>query len=136
MRQWLCHRHVAARGLVIALTGELIMGIAKPIVLLLALLGSASASAMLTWHTASVKMIYPYTGGNRFVLTLTSDHANCTNAQVPKYYYILVGESGVTTDDVKAFYSLSMLALAQDRQLTILFDDATSNCYVSAMRVE
>jgi hypothetical protein len=36
---------------------------------------------------------------------------------------------------VKAFYALSMFAMAQEKPLAFIFDDATSNCYVSAVKL-
>lgn len=112
------------------------MGIAKSIVFALVLLVSASSVATATWHTATVKAIYPYAGGSRFVLAFDAEHPNCTNAQTPrKYYYVLAGVNGVTAEDVKAYYALSMFAMAQEKPLAFIFDDATSNCYVSAMKL-
>jgi hypothetical protein len=112
------------------------MGIAKSIVFALMLLASTSAAATATWHTATVKAIYPYAGGSRFVLAFDAEHPNCTSTQTPrKYYYVLAGMNGVTADDVKAFYALSMFAIAQEKPLAFIFDDATSNCYVSAMKL-
>ena len=112
------------------------MGIAKSILFALALLISASAAATATWHTAVIKAIYPYAGGSRFVLAFDTEHPNCTSAQTPrKYYYVLAGVNGVTADDVKAFYALSMFAMAQEKPVAFIFDDATVNCYVSAIKL-
>lgn len=112
------------------------MGFAKSIVFALSLLSSTSAGATAIWHTSAVKAIYPYAGGIRFVLAFETDHPNCTNTQTPrKYYYVHSGVNGVTVDDVKAFYALSMLAMALEKPLTFLFDDATATCYVSAVKL-
>lgn len=112
------------------------MGIAKSIVFALALFISTSAAATATWHTATVKAIYPYAGGSRFVLAFDAEHPNCTNTQTPrKYYYVHAGVNGVTADDVKASYALAMFAMAQDKALAFIFDAATANCYVSALKL-
>lgn len=79
------------------------MRIAKSIVLALVLLISTSARATAIWHTSTIKIIYPYAGGIRFVLAFETEHPNCTNTQTPrKYYYVHSGANGVTVDDVNA----------------------------------
>lgn len=113
------------------------MGILRLIVSALPLLLCANAGATAIWHTSTVKVIYPYAGGgHQFVLAFETDHPNCTNAQTPrKFYYVAAGVSGVTADDVKAFYALAMFAMAQEKPLAFVFDDAASSCYINAIKL-
>jgi len=102
----------------------------------LSLLMSGVAGATNVWHTSTIKFIYPYAGGNRFVLGFTTEAAGCTNGSTPnKFYYVTVGSNGLTADDVKAYLSVWMLAMAQGLQVTVAFDDASSFCYVNAIKV-
>jgi hypothetical protein len=70
------------------------------------------------------------------VLALTSDHPSCTSAQTPnKYYYVAVGVSGVNENLAKNIYAAAMRAFSTGKQVSVLFDDASSFCYVSAIVV-
>jgi hypothetical protein len=95
---------------------------------------ATNAGATNVWHTAAIKFIYPYAGGNRFVLGFVTDHAGCTNGSMPnKYYYIVPGQNGLTTDDAKMYFATATLAFSMNKPLSIFFDDASSSCYVNAM---
>jgi hypothetical protein len=97
---------------------------------------SGVAGATNVWHTSTIKFIYPYAGGNRFVLGFTTEAPGCTNGSTPnKYYYVLVGSNGLTADDVKAYLSVAMFAMAQGLQVLVSFDDASPFCYVNAIQV-
>lgn len=97
-------------------------------------LGSFAANAAEVWHTAYLKRIYPTSTGSVTLIFMT-DHANCTNANNPKYYTIAVGQNGVTIDGLRAMHSTALTAFAMERQVSIAFDDATSSCYINRLYV-
>jgi hypothetical protein len=86
------------------------------------------------WHATNVKLIYPYSDAS-FVLAFTTDNAACTNAVSPKYYYVVVGTNGVTANLAKNILAVAMFAMSTEKQVSVLFDDATPYCYISAITV-
>lgn len=106
------------------------------VVFVLSLLMSGAAGATNVWHTSTIKFIYPYAGGNRFVLGFTTEAPGCTNVSTPnKFYYVTVGSNSLTADDVKAYLSVSMFAMAQGLPVLFSYDDASPFCYVNAIKV-
>lgn len=68
-------------------------------------------------------------------LAFTSDHARCSKANSPKFYYIASGQKNVTADGLRAMQAAALTAYAMGRQVSIAFDDATSCCYVNRLKV-
>jgi hypothetical protein len=64
-----------------------------------------------------------------------TDHASCTSAASPDYYYITVGQNGVTADGLRAMHATALTAFAMERQVSIAFDNATANCYINRLIV-
>lgn len=85
-------------------------------------------------HVAVVKAVYPTANGT-FVVSLSSESPYCTNGSVPKYYYVSVGQNGVTADGHKLIYAAVLTALTTGYQVSFAFDNATGNCYINRLSV-
>jgi len=98
--------------------------------------GTVEASAY--WlNGVTIKTIYPYNGGS-FVMTLSSNPSACTSTITPdKYFYTTVNAApnGTTTTDTgaRSLLAVAMQASALGKTVDVLFDTATSYCYVQAM---
>jgi hypothetical protein len=91
------------------------------------------ARAAQVWHGPTrIKAIYPYQDAS-FVLVFTTESPSCTNALTPKYYYVEVGANGVNATLAKNILAVAMLGLAQDKPVSVMFDNSTSSCYVGAL---
>jgi hypothetical protein len=98
------------------------------------LLMSSSLWATERAQTSTVKFVYPVANGD-FVIGLNTDSAYCTNVGTPKYYYVTVGQNGVTSEGSKKMYAAILVALATGDGVAIVFDDATAYCYVNRLNV-
>lgn len=87
-----------------------------------------------TWHTSTIKYVYPLASGG-FVLIFDTDAAACTNPNVGKYHYVTPNQNGLTEEGATKMYAAALLALATDKTVTIAFDDATVGCYVNRLMV-
>ncbi|MGH7926870.1 MAG: hypothetical protein ACREQV_03650 [Candidatus Binatia bacterium] len=79
--------------------------------------------------TTNIARIYSLSNGN-LTLLMTSDDPACTSINSPHYYKVVLGENGVTADGLRLIYATAMTAVALGRQVSLYFDDATSNCFV------
>ena len=95
---------------------------------------SASVFASPTWHTSTIKQIYPLSDGG-VVLIFNSDSASCTNGNSPKYYSLSISENGVSDAGFKNIYSIALVAAASAKQVTINFESNTSACYINRLLV-
>ena len=86
------------------------------------------------WHTSAVTRVYPIADG-RVALIFETDHAQCTNANSPKYYYFGVGFNSVTQQGFTNMLSVALAATMSGRDLIIAFDDSTSLCYINRMSI-
>lgn len=98
------------------------------------LLANHSASATDRWHTAQIRWLYPLADGS-FHLVLSVESEYCTSAAIPKYYHVGQGYNGVNAEAEKKLYAAAMMAVATGRQVSILFDDSTSDCAINRMIV-
>lgn len=85
-------------------------------------------------HLSTIKMLYPLADGS-FVLIFNADSPSCPNAITPKYYYVSVGNNGVTLEGSKKMYAAAALAMAMNKQVNIAFDNATSSCFINRLTV-
>lgn len=85
-------------------------------------------------HTASIKTIYPLSDGS-VGLRFDSDSSSCTNPNTPKYYNLRVGQSGVTEAALDRMLSLLLVAATSSMRVTVVFDDATSACYINRLQL-
>ena len=95
---------------------------------------AGSASATEAWLSSRIKAVYPLSDGT-FILVPVDDHPSCTNANTPNYHYVTVGENGVSTDGINRLYAAALAAAAQRLVLWIVFDDATTYCYINRLFV-
>ena len=98
----------------------------------LALCGPSQAAE--AWHQDYVKWIYPQASGN-FIMAFASSPATCANANSPKYFYVSVGNNGVTSDGVKAMLASALLAFATGKKLNIAFEGGSSSCDVNRLLI-
>lgn len=99
---------------------------------LLLLCGVAHAAEV--WHTSTLKRIYPLANGS-IVLQFDSESASCTATTNPKYYNIVVGQNGVTTDGLRNMLAVALTAFSTGRSISIAFDDASPSCYVNRLQI-
>ena len=101
-------------------------------------LSGVSAQAAPVWvNGVTIKSIYPY-GDGSFVISLSSAPASCTNAVTPdKYFYITVNAAPngttITQTWARNLLAVALQASALGNSVDVLFDSATTNCYVQAM---
>lgn len=94
----------------------------------------ASAFAAPTWHTSTIRTIYPNANGD-VVITFNTDAPTCTSATTPDYYYVRVGENGMTLDGLKQILAVALTAATTRSDVTINFEDASSGCFVNRLFV-
>jgi len=99
------------------------------------LVGSYQAIAADVWHSAKIKQVYPLSQGD-FILTFEQDSPACLNGNTPKYYYVAVGQNGVTADALKNLLSVSLAAAAQRKTVVINFNDQSTACYINRLSVD
>lgn len=97
-----------------------------------ALLLSAASPTLATErvHTSTVKFVYPFGNGD-FVIGLDSDPSTCSAPDSPKYFWVTVGQNGVTAAGSAKIFASVTAAVVTKLTVTIVFDDATTNCYVN-----
>lgn len=87
------------------------------------------------WHTAKIKNVYPQADGN-FVLILYADHSSCTNANSPDYYYVSVGQNGVTQEGANKMYAAALAAAISGKSVTFNFDENSSTCSINRLSLD
>ena len=98
-------------------------------------LSACMANAAEVWHTSKIKHVYPLADGS-FVLTFVVDSPACNNGSTPKYHYVAVGQTGVTTEGLRSMLSTALAAAAAQKTVNIAFDDSTTACYVNRLSVD
>ena len=104
--------------------------------ILLACLGlgvSALANAE-TWHTSTIKMVYPLADGS-FVLVMTEDASACAGSPGNKYHYVRPGVFGVTSEGVRGMLASALTAFALEKSISILFDESNSSCDINRFTI-
>ena len=99
------------------------------------LICTSNASASPTWHTAKITYVYPYGNGNHVVIRLDTHSPACMNANDPDYYYITVGQNGVTAEGLRILSSTALAAVTAGKTVAITFDSASSNCVINRLWV-
>jgi hypothetical protein len=87
-----------------------------------------------TWHSSTVRWIYPQ-GDGGLVVAFQTDSPSCTSPATPDYYYVYVGQNGVTAEGFKNILAALLSAAAQGRAVQFAFDNATGACYVNRVLV-
>ncbi|MDM3869726.1 response regulator receiver protein [Porticoccus sp. W117] len=101
-------------------------------VLAIVMLSITAIAATPTWHNSKIRTIYPLADG-RVVLTLENDSAACQNNSSPKYYYIAVGENGVTQEGLNNMLSVALTAATTGREISFNFDADSSGCQINRL---
>lgn len=101
---------------------------------LIATLLSSSAIADPTWHTSTIRQVYPLANGD-VVLTFMEDSAACASASTPDYFYIRVGLNGVTAEGLKNMLAAALTAASTGKSVSINFDDSNPGCFVNRLSV-
>lgn len=70
-----------------------------------------------------------------YALLFADQPPGCTSTQTPKRFYVKVGEIGMTTEGARQIYAATLTALATDMPLFVVFDNATSDCYISRVQI-
>lgn len=104
------------------------------IVSIVLLLISSVAHAADSWHTSTLKFVYPL-GDGSFVVGFTQNSVYCTNPNNPQYFYVVAGQYGVTADGVKAMLATALVAYTQGSTLSIAFDGTSSACYINRFSI-
>jgi hypothetical protein len=87
------------------------------------------------WITSKIFAVYPLSNGN-FVLIFNDDHPACTSTANPKYYYVSVGQNGITEEGRTALLAVATAAAASKSDVSVAFDDGTDACYVNRIWAE
>ena len=101
---------------------------------LMAAVSAIAIAATPTWHTAKITHIYPQADGS-IILQFDSDHSSCQSASAPDYYYLTVGQNGLTEKGLERMYSAALTAAAAQKSVTINFDADSSGCYINRLVV-
>lgn len=95
---------------------------------------STTGFAADVWITSKIKAVYPLGDGN-FVLMFNDSPAACTNTGTPKYLYVTANQNGVTEEGSKKMYAAALTAAASGKDVSALFSDSTSSCYINRLSV-
>ena len=82
-----------------------------------------------------LKSVYALSDGG-IALVLTVDPNNCPAPGTGKTLFVYTGQNGVNSVGARNIYAAALLAKATGSNVSIGFDDATSSCYVSRLRIE
>ena len=86
------------------------------------------------WFTGTVKTVYPFKNGD-FVITFEESSNECNSPSTPKYYYVAVGEAGVTEQGVERMLSTALTAGMGKKQLSINFNKDSTSCFINRMQI-
>jgi hypothetical protein len=84
--------------------------------------------------TSKIQSVYPLADGN-FVLTFNPDSTSCSGTGSPRYHNVTVGQNSINADGSKKIYAAAMLAMAMNKLVWVVFDNATANCYINRIIV-
>lgn len=112
------------------LSRPFVLAVATALLLLPGLLNAATVSI-----NTRIDRIYPQAGGI-VIINLVTDHASCTSASSPDHYYLEVNQNGATDLGFQNLYAAALAAMTSQLDVTVWFDDSTSECYISRIRVQ
>ena len=93
---------------------------------------SASAQATEAYLQSTIKVVYPLSEGS-FVLKFNQGNSLCLATQNPQYFYVTVGQNGVTAEGSKNILATALAAYATASVVSIAFDTATTSCYINRL---
>lgn len=117
--------------------GELIFYWLHPVrlTIIVAICLSPAANAVESWHTSTIRWIYPQASGD-FIVVFDTNAPDCPNTNTSnKYHYVVVNQNGMTEEGAKKIYAAAMMALAMDKTVYAVFDNATASCYINRLVV-
>lgn len=99
-------------------------------------LASASCAALAaeTWHTSTIKRVYPLAGGS-FVTNFDTDAAACAGPSPDKYHHATRSQNGMTVEGAAKIYAAALMTLVTDKTVQVAFGDATTGCYLNRLIV-
>lgn len=115
------------------------MSTIKSAVFILALCAFSSAAFAYDSFVSTISRVYPVsdTTNGDFIITLSSDvGTTCTNASSPKYYYVFIGQSGVSQGSSSKIYAAALAAALANRPVRVWFDSSAPQCWVNALWVD
>jgi hypothetical protein len=63
-----------------------------------------TANAGESWHTSTIKKVYPQANGT-FVLIFDNNAVDCPNTNLDKYHYVSPTQNGMTDEGAKKIYA-------------------------------
>ena len=108
------------------------MKVALVAVLILVPLTEAMAADV--WLHSKIARVYTLSGGG-FVLQFEDDAPACTNANSPKYFYVSVGNNGVTQEGMQNLLASALTAASTGVNVSVYFDDSTTSCFINRIIV-
>jgi hypothetical protein len=110
------------------------MTLIRPGIAAVLMLTASATFATERFHTSTIKIVYPVSGGD-FVIGFDTEVSTCTSTASPKQLYVAVGQNGVTATGSAKMFAAALAALYARGIVTIAFDDATTACYINRIQV-
>ena len=107
------------------------IGASTGVAIVMAAIG-APASATNLYVQDKVRNVYPL-GDGSFVITFVNPQTSCPSGSAPQYFYVTPGQNGVNADGAKSMLATALTAFATGTRITLVFDNATSYCYVNRL---
>lgn len=95
-------------------------------------LACPATEAAEVWFESTLTYVYP-DGDGSFVLVFNEDSPNCQHGA--KFHRVRVNQNGVTEEGKRMMYAAALAAKVSGSRLQIVFDDASTSCYVSRLRL-
>ena len=94
------------------------------------------ASAASLWVTGSISILYPM-GNGAYVVAIEGVTApNCGATGTSRYFYMAVGQNGVVSDGLRILAATAIAAFSMGKAISIVYDDGSASCFVSALTVQ
>ncbi|WP_419227336.1 hypothetical protein [Alteromonas sp. OM2203] len=90
-----------------------------------------SSFAANTWHTSTIKSIYPVSNGDFIIIFNNSSICSDKN----QYHRVTVGSNSVKIEGAEKMYSAALAAAAMGKTISINFDSSTSHCFINRLKV-
>ena len=108
--------------------------IGRAFLIMLLWFGIGAANAEVTSFTSKITAVYPLANG-RVVLNFSDQPPACTGQGNPKYFYLEVGQQGVTEKGFNNIYAAALTAATTGSSVSVFFDNASQYCYINRMVV-
>ena len=98
------------------------------------LLGAYQVAAADVSHSAKIAFVDTQKNGD-IAIRFSSNSEQCSNGNNPKTHYIRVGKAGVNERAYRSLLTNLISAAYAGKTVHIVFDDSTSNCWISRVNV-